>query len=104
MSTFEEPGSLFQRAGYPHGAFQFGGGGLHQNNSDPPAVAVYGTMFAALSSLPALQRLGIKLGKPTASTAALPFLDAFNHLAAPRLTDLEVDVRVNAVKLPPPRS
>ena len=57
-------------------------------------------MFAALSNLPSLQHLSIKLSKPTANVAALPFLDAFKHLAAPCLTYLEVDVRLNQVRHP----
>ncbi len=62
-------------------------------------------MFAALSRLPGLQELRVLLVQPSSATsaAALPFLDAFSHLVAPKLTKLDVDVRINQVTVPPPR-
>ena len=77
----------------------------HYQHNDPPAAATYAPMFAALSSLPSLQELRVLLVKPssTSSTVALPFLDAFSHLVAQKLTRLDVDVRVNQVTVPSPR-
>ena len=61
------------------------------------ASDLYGPIFAALSSLSHLRWLAVKLSKAATASgvAALPWLDAFSRLIAPRLTHLEADVRIN---------
>ena len=61
------------------------------------AAAIYDCMFAALSSLSQLQALTVEANEPPTpvDVEALPALDLLDSwLAAPRLTHLDVDVRI----------
>ena len=74
--------------------------GLEHTDQHVPGLGIYGPMFAALSSLPHLQSL--KLGRSnlmTMSIGALPGLDAISALKAPRLTELETDVRLSRLQV-----
>jgi len=66
-----------------------------------PGEAIYASLFAVLSRLPHLRLLELLADQAgTAAIAvALPTLDALRALAAPRLTDLRVDVRLVPVQV-----
>ena len=67
----------------------------------PPDPGLYKAMFVALSSLPELQSLTIKPGNVPATpyAAALPWLDVFAHLVAPRLINLAADMRIEKMQV-----